>query len=739
MSNLIYNDAWLISLSNIPNTNLSEYMGPFSGNGKIGVYGSMTDIGAQKTVLSANLTFNQIGKYRNNMIDGFNMHGLKFISNTNSNITYEMQHQSLDMSKGCIETRFIIESNNIPSVDVTHTVTPLRQYPYCIMQTVEFFVVDSNINTLDIFHEITGDAKFISDIDFNNNVIYNERIYADKGLYILNGVGNINRVGQQDKQARIGGAACYLFEDADNVKNLGFNVYKNLSGCYQKHRFTNLYSDGEGAVIVKFHILSAQMTSLDFPDPMEEIKRILLNIAFKTEDTVNLTTQIANDNEMGWEKLWASDIQIEPKAGISSGEMADLKRIRQYIRYSLYCIYCCVREGVNTDINPLNLSYLDSNGNILFDGDLWLVPTLLMLKPSMAKLILELRYRNLEQATQLAASFGCKGSKFPYENDVLGYQGMYWDVISPLHIFNNALIAINIWNYYRVSLDKEWLANKGYAIMRNISDFLVSVITKDESGNYVMINTVGLSERISTNHAFTIYAAKMALKATIEASYELNFIAKAQWTDSFVNIDIQTLTGNNCAVIVYDNAYEGENLDILDNLFILHPYYSSTFFNPNLPCRDSTATAQNLSYFSNRVSAAFENDAINNILLTSLQANASQVSTSHLTQFYAKLLHTLSENSREVWGYFARNKNKTTEPDGVNVSLSAFYVLMFLMCLGGLKIQGGVAASKFYYEEFGIKGTYYANMPNTWKNIKIKGVGPNQELFNVFNSIAYNP
>jgi len=742
MSNLEYNDAWLVTLSNIPTIDMGEYIGPFSGNGKVGVYGSMTDIGAQKTVLSANLTFNQIGKYRNNMIDGFNMHGLKFINNTSSNITYELQHQTLDMSKGSIETRFTVMSNNIETVDVTHTMIPLRQYPYCVLQSVEFSMLAPNVETLDVYHEIMGDARFISDVDFNNNVIYNERIYADKGLYILNGVGNINRVGHNEKQARIAGAACYLFENNEeggggsSVKNLGFNVYNNLSGCYQKHRFSNMYGEGE-PLTMRFHVLSAQMTTMDFPDPMEEIKRILLNIAFKNENVTTLISQIMSDNTTGWDKLWASDIQLEPKANISEEEAKDVTRIRQYIRSSLYNIYCCVRDGVNTDINPLNLSYLDANGNILFDGDLWIVPSLLFLKPAMAKLILELRYRNLEQATQLAASFGYKGSKFPYENDVLGYQSMYWDVISPLHIFNNALIAINTWNYYRITLDKEWLANKGYSMMRNIADFLSSVVTIDENGEYNITNVAGMSERISSNHAFTIYAAKLALKYTIEASYELSFIAKAAWTDSYLNLDISTLSGNNCAVIMYDDAYAGEDVDVLDNLLILTPYFSSLFFNPNLPCRDSNAINQNLTYFADRVTTGYENDALNNLIFASLKASASQTNSAYLTQFYETLVETLDENTTELWGYFSRTADKTK--DGNNVSLSAFFVMMFMTCLGGLKIQGGVAASKFYYEEFGIRGTYYANMPNTWKNIKFKGVGPNQELFNVINTVAYTP
>lgn len=732
MSNLVYDNNWVVTLSNMNNIDMSLYTGPFAGNGKIGLYVSMSNIATEKTYVSGSLTFNQIGKYRNNMIDGFGMNTIKLFHNVSSNISYNFQHQSLDMSQGSVASRFVVASNNVNMVDVTHTITPLRQLPYCTLQTIEMTML-SDIPTLDIYHEMNGDAKFISDMDFNNNVIYNERIYDDKGLYILNGNGNVSRIGQDGRPVKIAGASCYLFEGAysNNVRNLGFNTYNNLSSCYQKHRYTNL-SDGD---VVRFHILGAQMTSMDFLEPIEEIKRILLNVAFKNDNITSLVSQLTNDNFEAWNNMWRSDILLEPKVGITSEEAHNVMRVKQYVRYSLYQIYSCIRDGINTEVNPLNLSYLDSNGNIFFDGDLWMVPVLLFLKPAMAKTILEFRYKNLEQATQLAASFGYKGSKYPYQNDVLGYQSMYWDVISPLHIFNNALIAINIWNYYRITLDKEWLSTKGYSMMRNIADFLVSVITVDEDGNYNYNNVVGMSERISNNHAFTVYMAKLALKYVIEASYELNFIAKNTWVNSFLNTDIKTFTDSNCSIIKYDDAYNGENLDVLDNLIILNPYYSSLYFNPNVPCRDSNSITNNVIYYNGRINPTYQNDTLNNFILTSLNASMMQNNATNVSTFYNKVLDNLDVNAKELWGYFGR----VGHDDGNDVSLNALFVMMFLTNIGGLKIQGGVTESKFYYEEMGIKGTYLANMPNTWKNIKIKGVGPSAELFNVVNNVFYSP
>jgi trehalose/maltose hydrolase-like predicted phosphorylase len=729
MSNLYYNDNWIVSLSNVQNVDLSQYNGAMTGNGKIGFYTSMTDISTTRTYISANFTFNQIGKYKNNLIQGFDMNKIKFIHNTDNHIHYDMVHQSLDMSKGRVETKFNVSSNNVPVLTATHRLVPLRQYPFCILQSIEFRV-SNNMSNLDIYHEIGGNANFINEMNFNNNVIYNERVYEDSGLYILNAEGNLNRLGNEGRPAKIAGASCYLFPNETNVKKLGFNVYNNLTSCYQKLRWSGLSSNDT----YTFYILSAQMSGFDFPDPLDEVKRILLNVSFREQNIDMLASTLASENLLYWNRLWNSDVLLEPKLGITAPELTEVKKVKQYLRYSMFNILASIRDGVNTEVNPLNLSYLDANGNVFFDGDLWMVPILLFLKPDMAKTILEFRYKNLEQATQLAASFGLKGSKFPYQDDVIGYQSTYWDVISPLHVFNNALIAINVWNYYRVTFDKEWLSNKGYQMMKNVADFIVSLITIDESGKYNVYNVAGMSERVSFNPAMTTYMFKLSLKYIIEATYELNFIPKKSWVDSYLNLDIVTLNGEGeCGVILYDDQYEAEDLDILDHLIILFPYYSSLFFDPNKPCRDTQSILTNLEYYLQRIVAKYDSDPLNNMIVSLLYASVMQTDTTKINTFYSRLIKVFEENIREVWGHF----NRVSAEQGNDITLSALFIMMFVNGIGGLRIDGGVTESKFYYEEFGIKGKYFANMPNTWKNIRLKGIGVRQELYNVVNTQTY--
>lgn len=724
MSNLIYDGDWVITLSNNSYTDLAESIGAFTGNGKLALHVSMADISSQKTLVSGNVQFDQIGKYRNNTLDCFSVNNVQFISQYSSNISYEMVHQKLDMHTGEVETRFdcLDSSTSNTLLDITSRLLPLRQYPYCLLQELEV-VASSNMPVLDIYHEIKSSDGILSQ-EYNNNVIYNENIYEDKGLYILNASGVIQSVG-----CKACAASCYFFENS-NVVNLGYNIYNDKSKAYQKYRLKNVNSN----TTYKFYVLSAMMTSYDFPDPLEEVKRILLNIAFKEQNTTSLITKVKNDSAVMWDDMWKGDIEIIPKNAITSGELERVNRTKKFVRMSLFNIYSCLRHAVNTEINPLNLSYVDSNGNVFFDGDLWLIPSLIFLKPQIARVLLEFKYKLIEQALQLSSSFGYKGSKFPYKNDIVGYKNVYWDVISPLHIFNNANICMNVWNYYRVTLDKEWLSSKGYIIMKNIAEFLTSYV-QYSGGVYNVPNTLGLGEIICNDHAFTINVIVHALKYTIESSYVLGLIPNPKWSDIVLKLGIPTITtGGDIDVIKYHGSYNGTtNIDILDNLVTLMPYYSSIYFN-DYSQRNNSAILRNINYYSTRLEGKFETNPLNNLIRAAIHGVLAQTSTSEMNTFYTKLEKVFDDNMKGYWGIMNLHN---MESSGNDVGLNAFLVLIILTCICGLNIRGSTAPSNVKLEAFRIQDALGTYMPNTWAYVNIGAVGNEGVFVNVSNQLPY--
>jgi trehalose/maltose hydrolase-like predicted phosphorylase len=722
-SNLIYDESWMVTLSNnVPIT--SSNLGVFTGNGKIGMHVSMTDVSAQKTLISAaNLQYDQIGKYKSNTLEGFSVNNLKLLSLNPEAVSYEFQHQSLNMQNSEVSTRYLINNGDI---SVTSKVLPLRQFPYCILHTLEISPTN-NMDTLDVFHEIKA-PEMTSGFSYNNNTLFNERLYAEKGLYVLNAEANLETRG-----CKLVAASCYFFDtgnDGASVTELGFNISGDLKYAFQKWRLKNIVAQS----VYKIYILSAVMSSLDFKEPLEESKRILMNVAFKEPDTQGLITKLYAENELQWDDMWNADVEIIPKSIISNQERDVVMKAKRHVRMSLFNIFSCLRSAVNTEVNPLNLSYIDANGNVFFDGDLWLIPVLIFIRPQIARIMIEFKYMLLTQAMQLAASFGYRGAKFPYKNDVMGYQNVYWDVVSPLHVFNNANICINVWNFYRVSLDIDWLQNKGYPMMRNIADFLAYFV-KLENNTVVVPNTLGLGETQSDDHAFTINLIMLALRYAIEASNVLSVIPNLRWSQVLLKMKVPAIeSGPNVDVIKYFKEYDGTTqVDILDNLAILMPYYSHTYFTASI-LRNRSAIARNLDYYSTRVKPSFEASSLNKLIKAALYGSLGQTLTSEMPNFYDIFMDIISNNTSGYWGFM---NVQNVENAGIDISLNAFVILIVITCLCGLNIRGSTAPSNVVVETYRVEESLGTYMPDTWNNIRIGSVGINETFINVINKLSY--
>jgi len=721
MSNLIYDEDWLLTCSNASPTDL----GVFTGNGKIGVHVSMKDISVEKTLISAaNVQFDQVGKYRNNTLDAFDVNNIKLINNDSEGVTYAFKHQSLDMHTGSVNTSFEVTSGAV-TLDVNNIITPLRQFPYCILHTLEITPA-SNVQSLDMFHEIKAPLR-TSMIDYDNSTMNNENMYQESKLYVFYATGT-----SETRQCKIVAASCYLFESsvADKV-DLGFNIAIDRSYAFQKWRLKNLV----GGTTYKLHILSTIMTSLDFTESLQESRRILLNVAFKSNQVDTLIPILLDENSQLWAEMWTADVEIMPKMVISASERGTVMKCRKYVRLSLFNMYACLRSAVNTEINPLNLSYIDTNGNIYFDGDLWLIPTLIFIKPQIARIMLEFKYMLLSQALQLAASFGYRGSKFPYKNDIIGYKNVYWDTISPLHIFNNATICINIWNYFRVTQDRDWLQQKGYQMMRNIADFLAyyAKIVQDKTQ---IPKTLGLGEVITDNNAFTMNVTSLALRYTIEASNVLNVIPNARWGQILLRLAVPTITyGNDIDVILYSSEYDGSTqVDILDNLITLLPYYSTIYFG-TIFGRNASSIKRHLDYYSTRMKPAYQENVLNRLIRTALLGTLAQTNVQEMPLFYSKLLEIMDENFVGTWGLMNISNNPAI---GNDISLNSFIVLIMITCLCRLNIRGSTAPSNIVVETYKIEDSLGTNMPNTWSSIRIGSVGPMEVFTEVANQVPYS-
>jgi hypothetical protein len=730
MSSFDSNWTLSISSSNLPISDASSEPGMFIGNGKIGIITTFEKkIDVARTMITSELKYGS-GGYRANIIEPFYVNNIKLFDNKENSVTYSPTSQHINMFNAVFTcSQIVSEVATGKSVSLEYDIFTPRQLPFCIMQTVRI-TPTSSMPHLDLFHEVYAKDNIV-DAEYNNNVIYNESISPNKGLYILTGKGR-TRLSEDVVVSATG----YLIELPENeYGNLGFNVYRSdPNRCYNKFRLNNLMA----GTTYKVHLVSALMTSFDFSRPLEEVKRIVLGIASKADTAVGVANTVRSDHTYQWTELWRTDITVTPKTGITMSEADEINTLKRHMRTSLYNIYSTVRENVNVEVNPLNLSVIDYDGSVLFDGDLWLIPLLLMIKTDIARTLLEYRHNMMTTARQLAASHGYKGSKFPYINDSVGYRNaLYWDTAGPMAVFNTALISINVWNYFRISKDKDWLRTKGYSMLKDNADFFASKVQQDPDGTYHLRNVVGIGGLQSSDHnTFTNNLVRLALRCAIESSFELSYPVKEAWNNCYHNLPFlyHTNTSNLHIpeVLKYDAGSSSiSTYDILEPLFALTPYYNKLYFAPEL-YHSSTSILKNLEFYETLAKPGMENHPFNIALTCTLYGNYTQYDPTYAHIFKRKLGEYLDTHVHGKWGHLSKDPMKNND-----LVLSAILLFMVLQGATQMKIVGGVAESRFYYEDMRLTAPTSANMPHTWRNVRVTNTGINGKAFIVTNSLYY--
>jgi len=297
-----------------------------------------------------------------------------------------------------------------------------------------------------------------------------------------------------------------------------------------------------------------------------------------------------------------------------------------------------------------------------------------------------------------------------------------------MYLFNNALIALNVWNYYRISVDREWLINKGYTILKSCADFFVSRSTIDSSGNYNLNDVMAFNrvDSASNNNSFTNNLVKLALKAVIEASYELGYSIKKEWLNMLnrLPLNISTLGIETYEVVLYDSRSTSlsalnDIFTIIEPLFILTPMMSEFYFSPGLR-RGFESVQRNLNFYKQRIVQIYEDNPINLMLLMSMYGVCNKYNKTYVLDLQ-NILNRYLNNNNNVW------------EQETNVTLAAAIPFLFLSSLAGINIQGGVSEAKFYYDEMTIKGLYVSYFPTNWNSISVNNCGPMKKSFTVHN------
>lgn len=707
--------------------------GPLLSNGKIGVTLASDGMSSIDSYITGNFS-PTVGTYRNNLIDNFDTSTLRLFSEIDPGQIANVRI-SLAMDVGIATTHYTILSKDLsrPWVNVQRDFYAHRSYPFVFVQTLRMsftssYLVDEDAPPPSVFHEYSAPPTLLN-VAYHTNSL---NVPGKPTVNLLCGNARISSPGREERVLSC--ATSYLF-DTSIASNSGYNApLGNPSRAYNRVDFDR--SKLVSGETYKLHAVTATMSSFDFSNPPEEVQRMLLNLLSRSTLSVSPTipkppedvmSSLRQDHVGAWMKLWSSNVLIEPAQSAVGSSLANVMYLRRSVRVALYNIYSCTRPGVNTEINPMNISVVDRDGSIMFDGDLFFIPTLLFIDSTLARNLLNERFKTLNFAQQLASAYGDRGAKFPYSSDVLGYsQALYWDTVAPVSLFNTPLVAISAWNYFRASHDEDWLQDVGYAILRNVADFILSIVTPVPGTNsYTIPNVTGPSSRPGNDNVFTNYMCALALKYAIECTYQLGKPTKQKWCEVYSSLLIPALE-DQANVLKFDESFSQEDrVNIAEPLILTTPYYKSLYMALD-DRRNSTTIDASTTFYGSRISPKFERHPYNVFPIAISNAQVAQtlptsLAGSRIESFQTSILSFLREHDDGLWGNLTSNLTSDRRRNDVN--LSAMLILSVLTGPLGFAITGGVTETRYYYQKLGFDHFSSALMPPSWGRVTVTNMG----------------
>ena len=440
----------------------------------------------------------------------------------------------------------------------------------------------------------------------------------------------------------------------------------------------------------RFALVGTSITTAHHDDPLNEAERLTIYAVMQGRD------KLVKMHDQAWDRLWESDIAIEPAGPEVADEVA---QTQQSVRSMLYHLYSFTREGTSSSPSPMGLSGLGYNGHIFWDSELWMFPPMLQLHPEVARSMLTYRFDRLEAAKRNAFSKGFRGAMFPWESAESGVEETPVHALTgPFEHHITADVALAAWQYYCVTQDKTWLRETGWPILKNTADFWASRVERNGPGHFDINNVVAADEWAENvdNNAFTNAAAKANLKCAAEAATALGVAADPDWLNVADNIPILSMDGN----VTREHAtYQGESVKQADVNLLSYPLKEITA--PDQIRRD-------LEYYSSRVPHD-GTPAMTQAIFALLYARLGD-----RQKAYHFFKESYLPNQLPPFGVFAETK------DGNNpyFATGAGGVLQAVLNgFGGLEItSSGITRTK-------------SVLPSNWKSLTMTGIGPERMTF----------
>jgi beta-phosphoglucomutase family hydrolase len=204
-----------------------------------------------------------------------------------------------------------------------------------------------------------------------------------------------------------------------------------------------------------------------------------------------------------WGRLWRRfDVHLQPRAAGFKLNMPMLLRLN-----ALHLLQAVSEHSIGLDIGVPARGWTGEayQGHIFWD-ELFIFPFLNFRMPEIARSLLMYRYRRLGEARIAAAAAGLRGAMFPWQSGSDGQeetQELNFNHLSQRWVPDNSFrqrhvgsaIAYNVWQYYQVTHDLEFLVSYGAELILSVALFWSSLaVLNPERGRYEIKGVMGPDE-----------------------------------------------------------------------------------------------------------------------------------------------------------------------------------------------------------------------------------------------------
>lgn len=656
------NDGWHIST-----TDRSNYTGIVIANGRIGILPSEEVFKTERIILN-NVYDKESPLGVSKILAGINFQDITIKIDgeliTDDNISD--WKQTLNMKEASFTTSFTFKDK----ANVSYTMYALRNVAYSSY-------LDISIEALKDL-DVEATASIITPKEYHNP-LSTFRVLADleTTMPILQTVAQ-----SRQKRHTVAASGTFIWHNINSTREHQRPelVHHKVDDYNHQLSFRRAIEKGH---TLDFAWTAAQTSTQDFNDPQSESERFVI---------FNLLTpkkELLDQHKALWDDLWQGDIIVE----------GDLQS-QHDIRLALYHLYAFGREDSDLSIAPMGLSSQNYNGHIFWDTELWMYPPLLLLNQDIARSLVNYRSDRLDKAKQKAINFGYTGAMFPWESDDTGEEATpAWALTGTFEHHITADVAIAFWNYYRVTQDKTWLEERGFPMLKEVADYWVSRVHKNEDGSYSIKNVVGANEFAPNvdDNAFTNGAAITALQYATLAAEELGEAPEDSWEEVAGKIKIHRFPDG---TTMEHSAYDGDRIKQADVNLLTFPLNIVT---------DKETVLKDLKYYEPKL--AEEGPAMGKSVFAVIYArigdadNAFRLFKESYEPNKRPPFGALSETATGHYPYFA------TGAGGMLQTV--------LFGFGGLHITDDGIIQK------------NPILPKQWKSLTIKGVGKEGKTYTI--------